>query len=183
MMLHLVEETTPPSTVPGEIMRTILFVDLCSFTSLTEVMGDDVAAGIVDRFSEMVRKMAADCDGQVVKQIGDEFMLMFPTPASAVAFGVGIHAAAAAEPGFPALRVGAHSGSVLYREGDYVGANVNLAARACSVAGRQQFVVTTALRDGARAMDVDFVALGVRELKGVRDPVELLEVRAKGQAG
>jgi len=41
---------------------------------------------------------------------------------------------AAAEARFPALRIGAHSGSVLYREGDYVGAGVNLAARVAATA-------------------------------------------------
>ena len=104
------------------------------------------AARVVDRFSEIVRRNAATCDGQVIKQIGDEFMLAFPTPAAAVRFGVGMHTSAAAESGFPALRVGAHSGAVLYREGDYVGANVNLAARVTSAAGTGQFVVTPAVR-------------------------------------
>ena len=41
LLLHLVEDMTPTSTVPGELVRTILFVDLCSFTSLTEEVGDD----------------------------------------------------------------------------------------------------------------------------------------------
>ena len=177
MLLHLVEDLTPPSTAPGELVRTILFVDLCGFTPLTEQLGDDAAAQVVDRFSEIVRRDAASCDGQVVKQIGDEFMLAFPTPASAVAFGTGIHASAATEAGFPALRVGAHFGSVLYREGDYVGANVNLAARVTSEAVGTQFVVTPAVRDGARTSDVEFVGLGLRSLKGVSGPVELFEVR------
>jgi class 3 adenylate cyclase len=177
MLLHLVEDMTPTSTVPGELVRTILFVDLCSFTSLTEEVGDDAAARVVDRFSEIVRRNAATSDGQVIKQIGDEFMLAFPTPAAAVRFGVGMHTSAAAESGFPALRVGAHSGAVLYREGDYVGANVNLAARVTSAAGTGQFVVTPAVRDGAVSADVQFLTLGFQALKGVSDPVELFEVR------
>ena len=177
LLLHLIEETNPPSGEPGELVRTILFVDLSSFTPLTEAMGDAVAARIVERFSDMVRLTAARCDGQVIKQIGDEFMLVFPTPASAVAFGLGIRASAAAEPRFPALRVGAHSGSVLYREGDYVGANVNLAARVASAAARKQFVVTEAVVRDARRDDIEFVALGPHALKGVSDPVDLFEVR------
>src|SRR5207244_11167236 len=114
---------------------------------LTEAMGAAVAARVVERFSEMVREAAFECDGQVLKQIGDEFMLVFPTPAAAVAFGVGIRATTAAEPRFPALRIGAHAGSVLYREGDYVGANVNLADRVTSEAKRHQFLVTEVVMD------------------------------------
>ena len=46
LLLHLVEDTTPVSDVAGELVRTILFVDLSSFTPLTEVMGDAVAAQV-----------------------------------------------------------------------------------------------------------------------------------------
>src|SRR5947208_8544432 len=63
MLLHIVEDTTPVSDVPGELIRTVLFVDLSSFTPLTEVMGDAVAARIVARFSDMVRETALGCDG------------------------------------------------------------------------------------------------------------------------
>jgi adenylate cyclase len=177
MVLHLVEETTPPSEVPGELCRTILFVDLSSFTPLTEAMGDVVAARVVERFSTMVRETAARCDGQVLKQIGDEFMLVFPAPRRAVSFGLAILDAAGAEPQFPALRIGAHSGSVLYREGDYLGANVNLAARVTSAAKRNQLVITNAVRQELHEPDVQFESLGPHTLKGVSEPVELFEVR------
>jgi class 3 adenylate cyclase/DNA-binding transcriptional MerR regulator len=177
MILHLLEEAAPPAAVPGEIVRTILFVDLSSFTPLTEAMGDAAAAGIVERFSDMVRDKAADCDGQVLKQIGDEFMLVFPDPQRAVSFGIGMQQVAAAEPRFPALRIGAQSGSILYREGDYVGANVNLAARVTSAAMRNQFLVTDAVRQAVDLEGVEFDLVGSRSLKGVSEPVDLFEVR------
>jgi adenylate cyclase len=44
MMLHLVEEATAPPTEPGQFRRTVLFVDLSSFTPLTEAMCDAAAA-------------------------------------------------------------------------------------------------------------------------------------------
>ena len=177
MILHLLEEGAPPSAVPGEIVRTILFVDLSSFTPLTEAMGDAAAAAVVERFSDMVRDKAADCDGQVLKQIGDEFMLVFPDAQRAVSFGIGMQQAAAAEPRFPALRIGAQSGPILYREGDYVGANVNLAARVTSAAQRNQFLVTDAVREAVDLEGVTFDPAGSRSLKGVSEPVDLFEVR------
>src|SRR5205807_6415725 len=108
MMLHLAEEATAPSAVPGEFTRAILFADLSSFTPLTEVMGDAAAAQVVARFSDIVRASAALCSGQVVKQIGDEFMLVFPDGRAAVSCGLEIAAKAAAESRFPALTIGAH---------------------------------------------------------------------------
>ncbi|HXH59001.1 hypothetical protein [Iamia sp.] len=111
-----------------------------------------------------------------MKQIGDEFMLVFPLPGSAIAFGVAIHAAAADEHQFPALRSGAHVGPVLFRAGDYLGATVNLTARVTAVAERDQFLVTGRLRQAAGIAHADVVNLGDRALKGVSDPVDLFEV-------
>jgi adenylate cyclase len=176
MVLHLIEE----STTPGELVRTILFVDLSSFTPMTEAMGDEAADEVVQRFSEMVRETAAARDGQVIKQIGDEFMLVFSTAIAAVDFGVAVEARAASEPRFPALRLGAHSGAVLYREGDYYGGTVNLAARVTSAADRSQFLVTGAIQQQIteRDSEIELIPVAARVLKGVSEPLPLFEVRS-----
>jgi class 3 adenylate cyclase len=176
LILHLLEETTPPSDVPGEFVRTVLFVDLSGFTPLTETVGDEAAARMVERFSDSVRDCALAADGQIVKQIGDEFMLVFPHPVRAIAFGVAIRSVLRQDPSFPAVRIGAHAGSVLYREGDYLGANVNLAARVTSAAQSDEFVVTRSIVEGAPESNARFVALGERNLKGVAEPVALFRV-------
>ena len=177
MMLHLAEETTLPAEVVGQFSRAILFVDLCSFTPLTEMMGDAVAAQVVGRFGDIVREAAGHWFGQVVKQIGDEFMLVFADGPAAVRCAMAIRSAATAEPRFPALRIGAHSGSVLYREGDYVGVNVNIAARVTSVAARNQFLVTSDIAAQIQdRQDVDIVDIGTRRLKGLAEPIHLFAI-------
>ena len=176
MMLHLAEEATAPSEVPGELIRAFLFVDLSSFTPMTEAMGDVAAAEVVDRFSDLVRGGAARCSGQVFKQIGDEFMLVFPDGHCAAMCGLQMQDAAADEMRFPALRMGAHVGSVLYREGDYVGTAVNIAARVAAAATRHQFLVTDAVRRELGDLDVAVKALGARHLKGLSEQIELFEL-------
>jgi class 3 adenylate cyclase/YHS domain-containing protein len=173
MMLHLAEEATAPSEVPGELVRAFLFVDLSSFTPMTEAMGDVAAAEVVDRFSDLVRGGAARCSGQVFKQIGDEFMLVFPDGHCAAMCGLQMQDAAADEMRFPALRMGAHVGSVLYREGDYVGTAVNIAARVAAEATRHEFLATDAVRRDLGDLDVAVTALGARHLKGLSEQIEL----------
>lgn len=180
-VLHVREATTPVGATPGEITTTVVFVDLSSFTPLTEAMGDESAAKVINRFSEIVRSETASCRGQVVKQIGDAFMMVFPQAADAVVCALAIDAAVSAEPAFPAVRMGAHCGSVLYREGDYLGATVNLAARVAAAAGRHQLLVTEAVQhelDPDATFDVS--AIGARIFKGVADEVSLFEVRSTG---
>jgi class 3 adenylate cyclase len=60
-----------------------------------------------------------------------------------------------------------HWGPVLYREGDYLGAGVNLAARLVAVAERHQVLVSAAVRE--RVADLAGVELVVEQ---VDDPVE-----------
>ena len=184
LLVHLAEGTTPPADVPGEIEATILFVDLSGFTPLTEAMGDDAAARLMERFSQLVRDAGLRCHGHVVKQIGDEFMLAFDDPASAVRCGLDIEAAAVAEPRFPAVRMGAHAGPLLYREGDYVGATVNTAARVVAAAGRHQFLVTAAIRAALTDVPgIEVIPHGARELKGIAGGLDLYEARRAHHRG
>jgi class 3 adenylate cyclase/DNA-binding transcriptional MerR regulator len=177
MVIHLREDLDPHRRQLGEVPVAVLFVDLASFTPLTEAMGDAEAAKVLDRFSDLVREAAARCDGRVLKQIGDEFMVVFPSGAAAVTCGLDIAGLVHQEPQFPAVRQGAHSGTALYREADYLGATVNLAARVASEAGRGQFLVTEAARAEAGDLaGVRFEPVGRRALKGVAEPLELFVV-------
>jgi adenylate cyclase len=178
VVLHMTEEAglTQPGTVTGELPLAILFVDLASFTSLTEAMGDVSAAQVLERFSELVRRAANRCGGRVAKQIGDAFMLVFVDAPSAVRCAVDVARAVAEEPQFPGVRMGLHAGPVLYREGDYVGATVNVAARVAAEADRGQVLVSRTVRETTGAIDgVAFVPVGRRALRGLSEPVTLFD--------
>jgi len=177
--LHLAEDAGLSSIpdVPGEVSRAVMFVDLSSFTPFTEAMGDRAAAVVLDRLSSLVRDATGRAQGHVVKQSGDDFMLAFRAAASAVTAALDIEEGISSEPQFPAAHSGIHFGRVLYREGDYVGAVVNLASRLIGEAGRHQIVVTAEVRGAAKGLtDVAFVALGKRKLKGMTEPVDLFAV-------
>ncbi len=177
LLLHLVDDLASPDRPVGQLRIAVLFVDLASFTTLTDTMGDEAAAEVLDRFSDLVRDAAAECDGRVLKQIGDEFMLVFPNGRAAVRCGLRVAEHVALEQHFPAVRMGAHVGPALFRDADYLGATVNLAARIVAEADRSQFLVSSAVRDDAEAMDwVRFEAIGARAVKGVSEPVALFVV-------
>ncbi|HLY39380.1 MAG TPA: adenylate cyclase regulatory domain-containing protein [Candidatus Binatia bacterium] len=166
-------------SAPGELIVGLVFVDLCSFTPIADAMGDHESADVLARFSALVRDAAVRWDGRVVKQIGDAFMLSFVGPGAAVACALEIERRAAAEPRFPALRAGINWGRVLYRDGDYVGANVNVAARVADEAGRHEVFVTEAVRRAAAPVGgIEFRPVGRRRLKGVSDEVELFRAVA-----
>ncbi len=185
LVMHMAEEAglLPPSEVPGELTRAVAFIDLSSFTPLTEAMGDAEAANVLGRFSDIVRASAYRWEGRIVKQIGDAFMLVFPDARTAVAAASEIESRTASEPHFPAVRGGIHHGTVLYREGDYVGANVNIASRVAGEAERHQVLVTAAVRNEAAGLPgVEFVPVGKRRLKGLADELELFQAHSVAAA-
>ena len=180
LLRHLAEESAPASAVPGEEQAAVLFVDLASFTPLTATMGDQAAADVLRRFSAGVRRNASQHAGRIIKQIGDAFMLMFTKPTDAIEFGLAMGQFVDAEPSFPALHIGAHYGPALYREGDYVGGTINLAARVASAGAAGDFLITEDLRDRAGDLsDAAFTPLPPRQLKGISDLICLIEVRRR----
>ena len=181
-VLHLQEDTG--LMVPGQLRLAVLFVDLASFTPLAEVMGDETAAQVLARFSQLVHEAVNRADGRAVKQIGDAFMLVFRDVPSALACALDVDQRTAAEPQFPAVRAGVQWGDVLYREGDYVGANVNVAARLADAASRHQVLVTAAVKEEAKTVaSVEFVPIGRRVLKGMAEELDLFEVHTRGDEG
>ena len=181
-VMHFEEYTgvREDADVPGRLRVAIVFVDLAGFTSLTDAMGDQAAASVLDRFAHIVRKSIGLWDGRIVKQIGDSFMVVFPAARPAVACALEIERRVAREPQFAAVRSGVHFGSVLYREGDYVGTTVNVAARLVAEAERHQVLVTAAVRNEAGGLPAaEFVPLGRRRLRGLVDEVELFAAVAR----
>lgn len=183
LLRHLRDEPTPQSGVPGKEHSTVLFVDLAGFTPLAATMGDLAAAEVLGIFGTTVRDNATRHSGRIVKQIGDAFMMTFTRAASAVEFGLAINGFVDTAPQFPALHIGAHYGAVLYRDGDYLGSTVNLAARVASAGIPGQFLVTEQLhREAGELLNAEFILLPPRRLKGISDPIRLLEVRDRGRA-
>src|SRR5256885_2707693 len=71
---------------------TVLFADVSGSTRLIETAGDAVALKAIARCIERLRKAAESTGGQVVKTIGDEVMVLFPTPDAAVQAAAEMHA-------------------------------------------------------------------------------------------
>jgi class 3 adenylate cyclase len=182
LLLHVAEAlgVREDTGVPGQITGAVVFVDLSSFTPLTDVMGDEKAAEVINRFSGFVRDAVRTNGGRVVKQIGDAFMLLFNDASAAVLAAIKIRDLVSEESEFPAARAGVQWGSMLYREGDYVGTVVNTASRLANKADRHQVLVTTDVRrEAAGVGGVEFAPIGPARLKGVAEQIELFEARGE----
>jgi adenylate cyclase len=90
--------------------QTFLFADLAGYTALTEVMGDEEAARVIEGYCRSVRQHLAEYDAREVKSIGDALLIRVPEAQAAVRLGLRIALDVGAQHGFPAVRVGMHYG-------------------------------------------------------------------------
>jgi adenylate cyclase len=148
------------------------FADLAGYTRLTEEIGEEEALLVVERFVHLVTESLPD-DARVIKTIGDEVMIVGADAAALADWAVGFQTLATER---PLPRIGLHSGNVLYRDGDYYGRAVNLAARVAARAAGGEVLVTREVRDAAGA-NLAFDHIGEVKLKGFDEATELLKAR------
>jgi adenylate cyclase len=175
VFLHLTTEQSVPETL-GSVQATILFADVASFTTLTDVEGDEAAAIVLGRLDGVVRALALEHEGKFAKQLGDGFMLVFRRAGDAVRFAIGLSDVVRRAGDLPPVRIGINTGSVLHRSGDYVGSAVNLASRVTNAAMPDQILVTDTVVDSIDDDSVRVEAVGVRLLRGVDAPLALSRV-------
>ena len=166
--------------VPGTARPSaIAFVDLSGYTALTEEIGDQAAADRAATLGTMLQELAHARGGRVVKLLGDGAMLHFPDPAEAVRTGLEV-VRHLNDAGMPPAHVGVAAGPVVFREGDYYGRVVNLAARIMGRAGANEVLAAAGVASALE--DLAFESLGMVELKGIAEPVELFRATAAGDA-
>jgi adenylate cyclase len=163
----------------GRMRVTIAFADLAGYTRLTEEAGEEEAVDAVERFIEDVEVTLPD-DARVVKTIGDEVMVVGSDPSGLVDWAVALQRMVADRRPLP--RIGIHYGLTLYRDGDYYGREVNLAARVAARAAGGEVVVTSAVVQAAEP-HLEFERIGEVRLKGFNDPTELFVAGAAEHDG
>jgi adenylate cyclase len=161
----------------GRLKVAIAFADLAGYTRLTEEEGEESAVDAVERFIEAVEVTLPD-DARVIKTIGDEVMVVGSDPAALAEWAVGFQSLMTER---PRPRIGLHYGATLYRDGDYYGREVNIAARVVARAGGGEVLVTRPVVDAADQRYLSFEPIGEVRLKGFRSPTELFLARQAGE--
>ncbi len=123
----------------------LLFTDLVGFSSWALEAGDEAAIELLREVGHVLDAAIVSQDGAVVKHLGDGTMAVFEHSNDAVAAALeardgmeGIEVAGHQ----PRLRSGIHSGKPRKLGGDYLGVDVNIAARVVEAAKPQQVLVS-----------------------------------------
>ena len=171
---------------------TFLFTDIEGSTRLEQSVGTAAWSTIVGRHDELLRGAIEASGGAVVKTEGDAFFAAFADPRAAVEAAIEAQRTIAAED-WPdtcqvRVRIGAHLGEGRLRTRsrdeaeDYVGIDVNYAARIAAAANGGQIVVSQALVDAIDADGVELADEGLRAVKDFEEPRRLHRIVVAGAA-
>jgi adenylate cyclase len=160
----------------GELTVAIAFVDLVGFVSFTEEQGEQEALDLLERFVVTIED-SLPASARVVKNIGDGLMIVGNDPVALTDWAIDF------QEGFEQRsrpRIGIHFGRTLYRDGDYYGRNVNLAARVVARAHAGEVMVTEPVRDAVpETPALFFEPIGDVQLKGFKEPTALYVARPR----
>jgi class 3 adenylate cyclase len=163
------------------VTATFLFTDLVDSTATAARLGPEAAEELRQTHFRLLRGAVASSGGTEVKNLGDGLMVMNSSPSRALAGAVGMqqaiehHNRTATET--LGVRIGMSTGEAVEENEDYFGDPVVEAARLCAAAQGGQILVTELFRMmvGRHATQT-FVELGDLTLKGLPEPVDVVEV-------
>ncbi|MGH2662779.1 MAG: adenylate/guanylate cyclase domain-containing protein [Actinomycetota bacterium] len=166
---------------------TFLFTDIEGSTRLLQELGSDRYDQLQDEHAAILRRAIAAGHGVEIRTEGDSFFAVFPTPVGGLNAAVAAQRDLAAHP-WPEtatirVRMGLHTGEGRLGGGDYVGIDVNRAARIAAAGHGGQVLISEATRglvehdlpDGVRVRD-----LGNHRLKDIAHPEQLFDLVIEG---
>ena len=164
-----------PTQSSASASATVAFVDLAGFSAIADVYGDASAIAVLEIFESMVCEALSGYEPPI-KWIGDEAMLSFPEPDSAIQALGALLQACRKEPRLPLTRAALNHGPVIRRASDLFGSTVNIAARIAALASPGQLLATQPIADAAVAKGILVRGLGKVALRSVVGEVSLYEI-------
>jgi adenylate cyclase len=158
----------------GQRELAILFTDLVEFSAWALEAGDDAALDLLRRVGACEEEAVNAQGGRVVKRLGDGMMAVFNDSESAVraACDARDKVGGLAVDGYQAqLRAGIHLGKPRKIGGDYLGVDVNVAARVAGGAKPGEILVSGAACE--RLDETEFELKRKRRFKAKGAPKEL----------
>jgi class 3 adenylate cyclase/pimeloyl-ACP methyl ester carboxylesterase len=147
------------------VLATVLFTDIVDSTRRAVEIGDRDWHALLDAHDAIVRSQLARFRGREVNTSGDGFLAMFDGPQRAIRCGMAIRDAVQAL-GIE-VRAGLHTGECEIRGDDIGGIAVHIGARVSGLAGPNEVLVSSTLRDLVIGSGIEFEERGIHELKGV----------------
>jgi len=154
-----------PDVPDDRVLATVLFTDIVDSTKRAAEMGDRDWHALLDAHDAVVRVQLNRFRGREVNTSGDGFLATFDGPQRAIRCAMAIRDAVQTL-GIQ-VRAGLHTGECEVRSDDIGGMAVHIGARVSALAGPNDVLVSSTLRDLVIGSGLEFEDRGAHQLKGV----------------
>lgn len=153
-------------------LAAILFADIVGYTALMQ-KDESRASALLLKFQHLMEDKVEGHHGRIVNFYGDGALCIFNSPLDTINCALDLQSSFNKEPIIP-VRIGIHSGSVVF-EGDKIyGDSVNLASRIESLGIPGSILISKKIQDDIKNQPVFKVrSLGYFEFKNVEQPMEV----------
>jgi len=169
----------------GDVELTVVFTDLVNFSTWALSAGDDETLRLLRDVATAIEPPVKRRGGVVVKRLGDGMMATFGSPQAAFEAVVEANTnlkSVTAKGYKPRIRAGMHTGNPRKLGGDYLGIDVNIAARVAQKATAGEILAsqsTVALLDPETVTTRRKRAFALMRAKGVPDELEIFALTPK----
>jgi len=163
---------------PKRKLAAIMFTDMVGYTAL---MQDDEpkARKLIERHRAHMKPFVEKHGGEIIQFVGDGTFCRFDSAIEAVNSAVEIQKVLEMEPEIN-LRIGIHVGDVVVDGDEVYGDGVNVASRLESLAEPGGICLSGEVYTQIKNQpDIDLIAGGSKELKNVKEPVDIYFISAK----
>jgi class 3 adenylate cyclase len=156
---------TRPMHATDRVLATVLFTDIVDSTVRATELGDHAWRERLEAFERLSRQVVEAASGRLIKSTGDGVLATFDAPARGVlaARELSVRARALDLP----IRAGLHAGEIEVSDDDVAGLAVHIGARVAGLAGADEVLVTSTVKDLVIGSELAFEDRGSRALKGV----------------
>ena len=161
------------------MLAAIMFTDMVGFTAIMQE-NEKLAKSLRDRQKNVLERCTLEHRGQILQYYGDGTLIIFGSAIEAAICAAKVQVELQKEPKVP-IRIGIHSGDIVYDDEGIYGDGVNVASRIENIALPGSVLISQKINDELKNQkDISTKYIGSFQLKNVKDPVKIFAVESNG---
>ncbi|MEM7375399.1 MAG: adenylate/guanylate cyclase domain-containing protein [Bacteroidota bacterium] len=156
-------------------LAAIMFTDIAGYTAMMQA-DESKAMQVRQRHRQVFEQYHQEYQGTILQYFGDGTLSIFDSAIDAVKCGIDMQAAFQQEPHVP-LRIGIHTGDILYSADEVAGDGVNVASRVESLAVPGSVFLSESVYGYLKnQVEIPVQSMGEFSFKNVEEPMEVYAV-------
>ena len=160
-------------------LAAIMFTDIQGYTRLMQ-QNEQKAVQFREKHRKIFNSFTEKYNGKILQYYGDGTLSIFDSAIDAVNCAIEMQRGFMQEPAIP-VRIGIHTGDIIYSKEEVIGDGVNIAARIEALAKAGSILISERVYDDIKNQDtISATRLKQVNLKNVERPVEIYAITNEG---